>query len=79
MPILLGTLGKETPNAILFHIKTIKATEHAVPYESPIKQPTWFPLSQVTKMVSRGNLTDDDELHVSEWIAEKKGLYEELD
>lgn len=77
MPILYGTAGNETDKAILFTCQEIKANETAIPYESPIKQPSWYPLSQVTK-ISR-NAIGMDELHVSEWIATKKGLYEELD
>lgn len=79
MPILLGTLGKDTGKAVLFHIKQIKTTQDAVPYDSPLRAATWFPLSQVTKTVTRANLDSDDELHVSEWIATQKGLYDELD
>lgn len=79
MPILLGTIGGETEKAILFVCRSVKATEQALPYASPLKGQSWWPLSQVTRMVRKSAINSEDELHVSEWIAEKKGLYEELD
>lgn len=81
MPILLGDIGKETDKAILFIAAKVKVNATAVPYASPMRGATWYPLSQVTRIVRNPNLGTEEysELHVSEWIAEKKGLYDELD
>jgi len=81
MPILIGDLGRETDKAVLFTAVKVKTKPDAIAYESPMRGATWYPLSQVTKIVRNPNLgpTEYSELHVSEWIAEKKGLYDELD
>lgn len=81
MPILVGDILKETNKAILFTSVQVKVNETAVPYASPMKGATWYPFSQITRIVRNPNLGPQEysELHVSEWIAEKKGLYEELD
>lgn len=75
MPILRGTAGSETDKAI--HFKCIE-----LQFPSGDKQELeftgWFPLSQVTK-ITRSPHSNEDEIHISEWIAEKKGLYLELD
>lgn len=75
MPILLGTAGKETDKAILFSAHSVKPNINMPAFEW--KSSGWWPLSHVTKIVR--NEKGDDELYVSEWIAEKKGVYEELD
>lgn len=79
MPILLGTIGGETDKAVLFVCRSVKTNETAIPYASPMHGQSWWPLSQITRMVRKSAINSEDELHVSEWIAEKKGLYEELD
>jgi hypothetical protein len=77
MPILLGTIGREIEKAVLFNCKAVKASDNALPYEW--NSQSWWPLSQITRIVKKSAINSEDELHVSEWIAEKKGLYEELD
>lgn len=76
MPTLKGRAGQETEKAILF-------TAHKLVYpngsEEECKYSGWFPLSQVISISRNPNLNEDDSIVISEWIAEKKGLYLELD
>lgn len=75
MPTLFGTAGAETDKAIHFNVRQLQTRPGASPYD--VSCCSWFPLSQVSK-VSR-NATGDDWIEVTEWICEKKGLYNELD
>lgn len=78
MPILKGKAGNETDKAILFSVMSIiYPNGNEQPLDRPLQG--WYPLSHVTKITRNPNLDALDEIHVSEWIAEKKGLYYELD
>jgi len=74
MPKLIGTAGSETDKAIRFRYHTLVYPNGK---EESVEGDGWFPFSQVTS-ISR-NAATDDEIVISEWIAEKKGLYFELD
>lgn len=60
MPVLHGTIGRETEKAIQFTYEVA-----GTPFT------TWFPLSQV-KVITRSTLQEQDALQVSDWILEKK-------
>jgi hypothetical protein len=73
---LVGEILHETEKAILFAING-----------SPIRGGTWFPKSQIYKVVKNPpqfngtetreelmNWIPKDEIHISKWIADKKGL-----
>lgn len=74
MPTLRGTAGNETDKAVMFRWTSLVYPNGN---EEQCSGQGWFPLSQVTS-ISR-NASKDDEIVISEWIAEKKGLYDELD
>jgi hypothetical protein len=60
-------LGPETAKAVQFRVDSISGC----PLDT--SSPEWFPFSQVTKMM-RSNTDGEDEIIVSEWILDQKGL-----
>lgn len=77
MPLLKGTIIRESTKAICFNIKKVKPPAGDW-YPFNTKANKWVPLSQVTSITRSTNLCED-ELNVTEWIAEKIGVYDELD
>lgn len=68
---LTGVKGIETEKAVLFTVRKVRGEE----LEEP--QTSWFPFSQIEKMMYSTNpedLYNKDEIIVTEWIATKKGL-----
>ena len=65
---IFGNLHNETG-------KAIRMTVHKVG-ETTLDEPKseWFPFSQVQKMLRNPTEDDADELFVSEWILQQKGL-----
>jgi hypothetical protein len=78
MPTIYGIIETQTDKAILFRYNSLLTAPGMKPYA--VSGFSWFPLSQVTSIYLSATLTDEeDNLVISEWIAEKKGLYDELD
>lgn len=75
MPILRGTITRESDKAVLFEYVELEFPNGA---KSPIEGKSWFPHSQITR-TERGVSLETDRIWISEWIAEKKGLYDEID
>jgi hypothetical protein len=77
MPTIFGIIQAESDKAILFKYSSLLTAPGMKPYD--ISGQSWFPLSQVTSICRSANADEEDNLVISEWIAEKKGLYDELD
>lgn len=75
MPILRGTITRESDKAVLINYVEM---EYSNGSKSEIKGQSWFPHSQITR-TERGVSLETDRIWISEWIAEKKGLYDEID
>jgi hypothetical protein len=76
MPVLIGTVRKETDKALLVEIKQVKIGKEE-PYEFSLTK--WVPVSQITSTIRDPAHEGCDEITISEWIAEKIGIYDELD
>lgn len=79
MPTLKGTVVRETDKALLFNIQEIKYTPSGEFSACSHKYNSWIPFSQITHTIRDPKNVNCDELEISEWIAEKLGVYDELD
>jgi len=75
MPILHGTIVRESDKAILFEYTIL---EYPNGNKEKCEGKEWFPDSQITKIERHTNI-GEDKIWISEWIAERKGLYDSID
>ena len=69
--VIFGTILAETEKAIL----VAPNKEIHEEYQDGTENSTWFPLSQVTKILRRPkDGLEDDQIIVTAWIAKQKGF-----
>jgi hypothetical protein len=66
-------MSRATKDVVTFTGTILRETDKAVQFAIEGQTTEWFPLSQMDSL-KRTNTVGEDEIVVTKWIAEKKGL-----